>query len=261
MTNKPKISVAMATFNEEANIRRNLDAVHNWVDEIIIVDEKSTDNTVSLAKNYSKVKIINTQHEPVFHITKQKAVDACTSDWILQLDTDEVVTPQLKDEILKTINSDPSENGFWINRSNYFLGKFLKKGGIYPDPTIRLYRNGQGRLPGKDVHEQAEIQGKIGHLKSELLHYSDPTFSRFLIRQDRYSSLHARDYQNQNLKINFFSFINYFFFKPTYWFFLAFFRHRGYVDGFPGFVFAFYSALRFPSSYTKLYEYYKNEKV
>lgn len=261
MTNKPKISIAMATFNEESNIKRNLDAVHDWVDEIIIVDESSTDNTVSISKKYSKVKVISTKHEPIFHINKQKAIDACTSDWVLQLDTDEVVTPELKQEILNLIKSNPIENGFWINRKNYFLGKFLTKGGIYPDPTIRLYRRGKGKLPCKDVHEQAIVDGQTGHLKSDLLHYSDPTFSRYLIRHDRYTSLLATDFKNQKIKITCFNTFKYFFLKPISWFCLSFFLHRGYVDGFPGFVFAFYSALRFPSAYTKLYEIYDHQKV
>jgi len=251
----------MATFNEEANIKRNLDATHSWVDEIIIVDESSTDDTVKIAKKYSKVKVISTKHEPIFHITKQKAIDVCKSDWILQLDTDEVVTPQLKDEILKIISSNPLENGFWINRRNFFLGKFLTKGGIYPDPTIRLYRKGKGKLPCQDVHEQAQIQGEIGHLKSDLLHYSDPTFSRFIMRNDRYSSLLAADLKKQNTKINLANFLLYFIIKPIHWFILSYFLHKGFVDGFPGFIFSYYSSLRFPAMYVKLYELSKNEKV
>lgn len=253
--NKPiTISVAMATRNEDQNILRNLEAVHDWVNEIIIVDENSTDKTIEIAKKYSKVKILNTLHEPIFHITKQKAIDACTSDWILQLDTDEVVTPKLKEEIIKVINSNPIENGFWINRQNYFLGKFLTKGGVYPDPTIRLYRNGFGHLPCKDVHEQAEIDGRVGHLKSDLLHYSDPTFSRYLIRHDRYTSLLASEYLSKNLPLSSFNFFNYFFLKPIHWFILSYFLHKGFVDGVPGFVFSLYSSIRFPSSYAKYWE-------
>ena len=252
--NTATISVAMATHNEEANILRNLTAVHDWVDEIIIADEKSDDNTVSIAKKFTKVKILSVEHEPIFHLTKQKAISACKSDWILQLDTDEVVTSKLKDEIIKTINSNPTENGFWINRSNYFLGSFLKKGGVYPDPTIRLYRQGKGYLPCINVHEQASIDGQIGHLQHDLLHYSDPTFSRYLIRHDRYTSLLASEYQSQKLPLNSLNFINYFFIKPIYWFVLSYIMHKGFVDGFPGFVFSIYSSLRFPSSYIKYWE-------
>lgn len=248
-----KLSVALATYNEAQNIETCLKSV-DWADEIIIVDGSSDDDTVKLAKKIKKVKVLITDNKPIFHINKQIAIDACTSDWILQLDADEVVTPELKQEITKIISRHSSFNGFWINRKNYFLGKFLTKGGVYPDATIRLYRRGKGRLPCRDVHEQAEIDGAVGHLKNDLLHFSDPTFSRYLLRNDRYTTLLAHDLKNKNISPGFFSFLNYFIFQPVYWFCLAFFRHRGYVDGFPGFVFAWYSSLRFPIAYIKLYE-------
>lgn len=248
------LSVAIATYNEETIIKRCLETVSEWVDEIVIVDGESTDNTVNMAKKFPKVKIISSPNKPNFHLNKQIAIDACKSDWILQLDADEVVTPELNVEITKIINNNPEENGFWINRRNYFLGKFLTKGGIYPDATIRLYRRGHGKLPCQNVHEQAEIIGKIGYLKSDLLHYSDPTFSRYLLRNDRYTSLIAAKLLKDHIKINFLNFLRYFIIKPIYWFFLAYIRHRGYIDGFPGFVFAWYSSLRFPIAYTKLFE-------
>lgn len=256
---KTTISVAIATFNEELNIKRCLDSVNDWVDEIVIVDGHSSDTTVDIVKKYKKSKLILTNNPEMFHINKQKAIDACTSDWILQLDADEVITTALKDEIEKTI-IDSKYNGFWIKRQNYFLGRFLKKGGVYPDPTIRLYRRGFGKLPCENVHEQATIKGPVGTLNSDLLHYADPTFSRYLLRNDRYTSLLAKELRDKKISFNLFSFINYFVFKPIYWFFLAYLRHRGYVDGFPGFVFAWYSSLRFPIAYIKLFEL-NNEKI
>ncbi|HOZ53694.1 MAG TPA: glycosyltransferase family 2 protein [bacterium] len=259
MTSKPTISVALAIYNEALIINKCLDAVSDWVDEIVIVDGQSTDNTLEILKKYKNVKVISTTNKPMFHLNKQMAIDACQSDWILQLDADEIVSLDLKNEIIKVINSNPKDNGFWIKRKNYFLGKFLTKGGVYPDPTIRLYRQGKGKLPCLDVHEQAVVDGTVSTLNNDLLHYADPTFSRYLLRNDRYTSLLATDFKKQNISISFFSFLNYFIFKPIYWFFLAYFRHRGYVDGFPGFVFAWYSALRFPIAYIKLYELNRHE--
>jgi glycosyltransferase involved in cell wall biosynthesis len=256
-----KLSIAIATYNEESYIKRCLDAIKDFADEIIVVDGQSTDNTTKIIRQYSQAKIISTTNKPLFHINKQIAIEACKSDWIFQLDADEVVTPELKKEILAVIDQ-PTADGYWINRRNFFLGRFLTKGGVYPDPTIRLYKNGHGKLPCLDVHEQAEVKGTVGNLKSDLLHYADPTFSRYLLRNDRYTSLIASDLKKQKITFNFFSFVNFFIFKPIHWFFLTFFRHRGYVDGFPGFVFSWYSSLRFPLAYIKLYEMsQKNEKI
>lgn len=247
---KTSLSIAIATFNESQNIKKCLDAIVSIADEIVIVDGQSTDNTVSIIKNYSKVKIISTPNRSMFHLNKQMAIDNCSSDWILQLDADEVVTPELSTEISKILQKHPNDipnNGFWINRKNYFLGRFLTKGGIYPDPTIRFYKKNMGKLPCKNVHEQAEVVGSVGHLQSDLLHFSDPTFSRYLIRQDRYTSLLASELNSPN-------FITFFLFKPIYWFILSYFFHRGYVDGFPGFIFSIFSSMRFPIAYIKYWE-------
>ena len=251
---QPTISVAIATYNEQDNIKRCLDSVTKWVDEIVVVDGTSSDNTVGIVKKFPHLKLVSTTNKIIFHINKQKAIDLCRSDWILQLDADEVVTPELRDEILATIRQPSKYTGYWINRRNFFLGRFLTKGGVYPDPTIRLYLRGQGRLPCKDVHEQAVVDGPVGQLKHDLLHYADPNFDRFLLRNHRYSSLLARQITNPG-------FLDYFVFKPIFTFFSLYLRHRGYVDGFPGFVFAFYSALRFPSAYVKYWESHHVQKL
>lgn len=245
---QPSISVAIATYNEESNINRCLQAVIDWVDEIVIYDASSTDNTISLIKKFKsrKIKLLTGPNHLIFHHNKQSAINACTSDWILQLDADEIVDRPLSHEIRQTITNTKFD-GFWIKRKNYFLGTFLTKGGVYPDPTIRLYRRGKGRLPCKDVHEQAEIDGQVAWLENDLLHFADPNFSRYIMRNDRYTTILATQIKNP-------TFIDYFFIKPIITFISIFFRHRGYVDGFPGFVFAFYSALRFQSAYIKYWE-------
>ena len=256
---KTTISIAIATYNESKNIKNCLASVIDWADEIIVVDGQSTDDTVDIIKKFKQVKLISTTNKLMFHLNKQMAIDACTSDWILQLDADEVVSPVLKDEILKVITTSEF-NGYWLKRQNFFLGRFLTKGGVYPDPTLRLYRRGFGKLPCKNVHEQAEVKGPVSTLNSDLLHYADPNFSRYLLRNDRYTSLIAQELKEKGVKTNLINFINYFLIKPIYWFFLSYFRHRGYVDGFPGFVFAWYSSLRFPIAYIKLFEL-NNEKL
>lgn len=259
---KTTLTVALAVYNEESNITHCLEAVKDIADQIVVVDGHSTDNTVSLAKKFSNTKIISTTNKPIFHINKQMAIDAATSDWILQLDADEVVSPELATEIKKLLTksfTEVKEAGFWIKRKNFFLGRFLTKGGAYPDSTIRLYKKGLGRLPCLSVHEQAQIDGPVGILKNDLLHYADPSFSRYLLRNNRYTTLIAQELKDQKIPLNIFSFLNYFILKPIYWFLLAYFRHRGYVDGFAGFVFAWYSSLRFPISYIKYFEFTQNK--
>jgi glycosyltransferase involved in cell wall biosynthesis len=263
MENKSTLSVTLATYNESKNITRCLEAINDIADEIIVVDGQSQDDTVTLAKKFKNVKVISTTNKPMFHINKQMGISACISDWVLQLDADEIVTQELKKEIKTFLQKNPNdikENGFWIPRKNYFLGAFLKKGGQYPDPTIRFYKNGKAHLPCKDVHEQAEVEGLVGWLKNDLEHYADTSFSLYLLRANRYTTLLADELKTKKVPINFGSFLKYYFFLPWWWFLKTFFRHRGYVDGFPGFVFSFYSALRFSIAYTKYYELVKTNR-
>lgn len=260
------ISVAVATYNEEENIGKCLESVREWADEIVIVDGSSTDKTVEIAKKF-KAKIIISDNPTIFHINKQKAIEACSGEWILQLDADEVVTHELKKEILKVTNQqsnnrtiEQSINGYWLPRKNYFLGRFLKKGGQYPDYTLRLYKKGKGKLPAKSVHEQAQVDGKVAYLVNPLLHFSYPNFGHYLKHFNKYTDLFAQEYYDEKLKMSFGAIVNYIIFKPLYWFLLTYIRHKGFQDGFPGFVFSFFSSLRFPVSFIKYWDKIRDSK-
>lgn len=241
-----KLSVTLAVHNEENFLTKCLDSVKDIADEIVIVDGSSVDKTVDIAKRY-KAKIISTTNKPNFHINKKMANDAATGEWILQLDADEVVSPELRKEIKNVIYANPSENGYWIPRSNFFLGHFLKKGGAYPDYTMRLYRRGRGNLPANDVHEQAVVEGKVGYIIHDLLHYADQSFSRYLVRFNRYTDLEAKKVTG--------GIVANLIWKPLFdkhqGFLFLYFRHLGILDGIPGFVWALFSALHFPIAYFK----------
>ncbi len=278
-----RLSVVLATYNEEKNLGRCLSAVKEIADEIVIVDGSSTDKTVDIAKSFG-AKVVVCDNPPIFHINKQKALDLASSGWILQLDADEVVTPQLAKEIKMIISLDDREievyqqnlkerdlflrhqrlieerdgkigeeskefAGFFIPRKNYFLGKFLRYGGVYPDGVIRLVKKGKAYFPCKSVHEQIVVKGRIGWLANPLLHYDSPTFSRYLKRNSRYIDLIVQDLKKQKVKKNLWQFLNYFFWKPLCWFLLTTLRHKGILDGWQGIVFSFFSALRFPRAY------------
>ncbi|HAS68621.1 TPA: hypothetical protein DGD59_01695 [Candidatus Collierbacteria bacterium] len=288
MKNKRQsISTVLATFNEEANIKACLDSVKGWVDEMIIVDEQSTDKTKEIAEKLG-AKVYSEPHEQIFHITKNKAINKAKSTWILQLDADERITEEMKKEIIgilegeyfgydnwispvrKSINKivkifpEPSKlnkpaSAYWLPRKNFFLTRYLKNTGQYPDPVIRLFQKGKAILPAKDVHEQMKVDGVVGWLKTDLDHYATPDFSRYLLRENRYSSLQARFYKEAGLKINFGNTIWFLFFKPAGTFLNLYIRRRGFLDGFPGFVFSLYSGFHHAFSYMKLWELYKND--
>lgn len=254
---RQSLSVVLATFNEEKNIASCLDSVKDIADEIVVVDGTSKDKTVEIAKKYNaKIKI--TSNKQNFHINKQMAIDLATKDWIFQIDADEKLDEDLKKEIENILNSQNSFNGYWLPRKNWFLGKFLMKGGQYPDYTLRLYRKGKGKLPQKDVHEQAEVIGNVGYLNNALIHYPYRNFSHYLSKWNNYNDFFAiqirEEQKKKNIILKFFYAVGYIFIKPSYWFLLTFFRHKGFMDSWSGFVFSFFSALRFPVSYIKYLE-------
>ena len=250
---KTKLSVAIATYNEAENITSCLQAV-SWADEIILVDGQSTDDTIKLAKKFKNVKVVSTTNKPMFHLNKQMAIDKCTGDWILQLDADEIVSPDLKKEICQVLAKKPTDipqNGFWINRKNFFLTRFLIKGGQYPDPVARFYKKGQGRLPCRSVHEKTQINPPVGQLKNDLLHYADRSLKHYLAKNHRYTDLMAEELKQQHLKITLKSKLTYLFLKPATLFFQIYFRHLGFFDGRPGLIFAYYSALSPRTAFVK----------
>ena len=283
------LSVVLAVRNEEENIARCLNSVKDIADEIVVVDGHSTDKTVEIAKKY-KAKVLLRENNPIFHVQKQIANNEAKSDWILQLDADERVTNDLKREILLLIEGksfgknswiSPAKkllnrlipifklpvklhrpaSAYWLTRTNFFLGKHLKNTGQYPDPVIRLFQNSKAYLPAKSVHEQMVVNGEVGWLEGDLLHFATPTFDRYLLREDRYSSLTAKELKDQKLKINLFNTLNYLFLKPIGTFLKLFFRYRGFLDGFPGFIFSIFSGLHFAFAYMKLWELYKKEDL
>ncbi|MDO8621159.1 MAG: glycosyltransferase family 2 protein [Candidatus Levybacteria bacterium] len=249
------LSVVLATFNEEKNLDSCLTSVEGIADEIIVVDGGSRDKTIEIAKKHN-ARIHITTNPQNFHINKQMAIDMATCDWILQLDADERASPELAKEIKEKIRNLKLEirnsvNGYWIPRKNWFLGRFLMKGGVYPDYTLRLYRRGKGRLPQKDVHEQAVVGGRVEYLTNSLTHMADPTFSRYLSRFRRYTDFISKQYKDKKLGKDYLTMVKYILILPIWWFFTTYIRHKGFMDSWQGFVFAFFSALRFPISYLK----------
>lgn len=280
-----KLSVVLATRNEEENIKRCLESIKDIADEIIIFDEHSTDKTREIAEGLG-AKVYLEPHHDIFHVTKQRALRLAQGKWILQLDADEVVTLELAEEIKTIITSDGGPKvllggdvnkqklftrhqqlieardgkigtdtgpivGYFISRRNMFLGKPLIHAGVYPDGVIRLVKNGYARFPQKSVHEQIELDGKVGWLNGDLLHFDSPTLKRYFSRLNRYTDLHAEELKEKNLKKNLINFMNYVFCKPLVTFLNLFIRHKGFLDGVNGFLWSLFSSWHFPIAYFK----------
>lgn len=273
------ISLALATFNEESTIVDCLESCKGLVDEMVVVDGASTDRTAELARGMG-AQVITVPNNPMFHINKQKAIDACRGEWVLQLDADERVTSELAGEIKQILQMTQREieeyenklaeknlferhqsivqpnwdkqtgeyNAFFIPRLNFFLGGYLRSGGVYPDGVIRLIKKGKASLPCKDVHELMEVDGKTGWLANPLIHKDSPTFKRYLERNSRYIDRLVIDLKSQNKKSSS-EMIDWVIVKPIVTFFSLIIRHKGIRDGWRGVVFAFFSAIRFARAY------------
>jgi glycosyltransferase involved in cell wall biosynthesis len=250
-----KISVCLATFNEEKKIKDCLDSV-KWADEIVIVDGTSTDKTVEIAKKYT-AKIIIRENPLMFHLNKQKAFEAATGDWILYLDADERVDQKLKKEILSAIKKR-GFNGFWIPRKNIIFGKWIKHSLWYPDYQLRLFKRGKAYLPCESVHEQPKLTGKAGYLKNPLIHHNYQTVSQYIKRLD---SLYTENDKNVFLakkkKIYWYDAIRF----PVQDFLSTFFARKGYRDGLHGLVLSLLQAFSAFVTFAKVWEAQGFEEV
>jgi len=238
----------LATFNEEKNLGDCLESVRGLAAEIVVVDGTSTDKTVAVANKY-RAKVIVRENPPMFHINKQKAFEAATGDWILYLDADERVTPELKREILSATRNR-IHDGYWIPRKNIIFGRWIEHTGWYPDYQLRLFRRGQAYLPCKTVHEQPVLKGQAGHLKNPLWHENYQTVSQFIARLDRYTENDKNLFLSENKKIQWHDAIRF----PVSEFLKRFFLEQGYKDGLHGLVLSLFQSFSAFVTFTKIWE-------
>jgi len=184
----PLLSVAIITHNEEQNLPRTLASIA-WAHEIIVVDSGSIDNTLEIARSFN-ARIIERAWQG-FAAQKNFAIAECTGDWILSLDADEELTPELQQEIRRLFTEPPLADAFFIRRRNLFLGRWIKRGGFYPDPKLRLFRRGAAQFEDRPVHETIAFQGETAILDNDLIHHAYPTLSTYTEHMERYSTLGA----------------------------------------------------------------------
>ena len=185
----PSLSVILITKNEAANIRACLESVA-WADEIIVVDSGSTDDTVTICKELGAQVYVHDW--PGFGAQKNRALGYANNDWILSLDADERVTPELKAQLAQAItDKDNDKDGFYLPRRSQFCGRFIRHSGWYPDYVLRLFKRTKGRFSDDMVHERVLLQGASGKLSSPLLHYSYLTGSDVKRKSEQYASAAA----------------------------------------------------------------------
>ena len=241
------MSVVIITHNEEANISECLESV-TWANEIIVLDSDSDDGTAEICREYN----INFYNEPWKGFSQQKnsAISKATKNWILCLDADERVIPELRKEIEAILKSDDPKDGYFIPRKNFFLGKWIKRCGWYPDYNLRLFKKGKGFFRIREVHEAIDLSGSAGYLKNPLEHYTYKTISDYIHRLERYSTLAAKEL----LKKHKIYWIHHVIFKPFYTFLHMYIIRLGFLEGYYGFILSvLYSFYTF-SKYIKVRE-------
>lgn len=248
------ISAIVITLNEEKNIRECLETL-KWCDEIIMVDSGSTDSTVKIAEEFTK-KIILTDNLP-YGEKKNIGIDNAVNDWVLWLDADERITKELKDEIQQKIKG-VSINAFYINRKSFFINKFIKHCGWYPDYTLRLFRKDTNiRFDASLVHEKANFSGVTVKLSNEILHFTDPDFEHYINKLNNYTSLSAEELGKKGKKASILDII----FRPVFTFFKMYFLKLGILDGYTGLVLCTLSSIHVFSKYSKLYLMNKSNSI
>jgi len=242
-----KISAIVITYNEAANISECLTSL-KWCDEIIVVDSNSADDTVSNAGEYTQ-DIITVDNIP-YGEKRNIGIDKATGDWIIWLDADERISAELKDEISGIISSSSPTDAYKINRKSYFINKFIKHCGWYPDYTLRLFKKSSGiRFNDSLVHEKAVYNGSTGKLKNDILHYTDRDFEHYISKLNKYTTFSAEELSAKGRKAGFFDII----FRPAFTFFKMYFLKLGILDGYMGLVLCTLSSIHVMTKYSKLY--------
>ena len=246
------LSIAIITNNEEANLARTL-ASARWADEIVIVDSGSTDDTAVIARECGAKFFV--EEWKGFGAQKNSAIAKCSGDWVLALDADEEVSPALAEEIRTLLAGQPQHDAYFLPRRNFFLGRWMRHGGYYPDPKLRLFRRGSAQFEERAVHETIRPTGTPGRLRGDLLHHAYPTLDAYIEHMNRYSALGAaqaiaRGKSSRSLLAFFWNVLV----VPIATFKYNYFLRLGFLDGREGFLQHLYHSVYVSWKYAKAWE-------
>lgn len=241
-----KVTAIIPTYNEAHNIEDVLHSVQ-WCNEIMVVDSFSTDNTTELARPLA-TRVIQSEYINSAS-QKNRHIPLAAHEWILLVDADERVTPELQQEIQSLLNSNTiSCDAYWIYRKNYFMGKEIRYSGWQGDRVIRLFRRDTCRYEEKSVHAEVITGGKIGTLRNKLVHNTYRDIFHYMEKWDRYTTWSAQDAYKKGVRPNVFHFI----LKPAFRFFKHYFLQLGMLDGKAGYIISALSAKAVFMRYVKV---------
>lgn len=251
---KNSISAVISVFNGEKVLDDCLKSM-SFADEIIVVNNSSTDRTLEIAKKYTDL-IFTRPNIPMLNVNKNFGFSKAKGEWILYLDADERVTPELQKEIKITIKNSLA-TGYFIPRKNTIFGKWIEYTGWYPDHQLRLFRNGRGRFEEKHVHEMVKIVGNVGYLKNNLVHYNYNSVSQFLQKLQIYAPNEAENLVKEGYVFKWQDAIGF----PVKEFLSRFFARSGYKDGFHGLMLSIFMALYHFVVFANIWEKRGFEKI
>jgi glycosyltransferase involved in cell wall biosynthesis len=246
-----KISAVVITRNEEANIEAALLSLGDVASEIIVVDSGSTDRTAKLARKYTDR--VYERNWTNFSDQKNYANSLASHPWILSLDADERLSGELRSEIAAMLEDEPDCAAFSIPRRVYYLGRWIKHSGWYPDRKVRLFRKEKARWEGAYVHESLIVTGEVRKLKGDIHHYTYRNIHDHLARINRFSDLGAQKLYAEKKKCRWY----HLFLQPFGRFFKSYFLKRGCLDGFAGLVVSVLNGYSIFVRYAKLREIWK----
>jgi glycosyltransferase involved in cell wall biosynthesis len=254
LTDRPKISAIVTSFNEEINIKDCLESV-SWADEVLLVDSFSTDRTVEIAKSIPRVTVV--QHE-YFGSAAQKnwAMDRSQSPWALIVDADERVTGDLGREILALLVRGPEADHYYIRRQNIFIDRIIRHSGWSTDRVVRLIRKGTVRYPNRRVHADIQPQGRTPTLAAPMLHYTFRSFNQYLEKLHRYAEWGAAEARRRGRRAGTREIV----FRPAWRFFRMYGLQAGFLDGRHGFVLCALQAYGVFLKWAKVWEWERFEK-
>ena len=242
-----RLTIIIPTFNEERNIREAF-ACANWADEVMVVDSFSTDGTPEIARELG-ARVL--QHEYVNSATQKNwAIPQASHHWVMVLDADERITPELRDEIREFLNNPGADRGMRIFRANHFMGKPIRYSGWQDDSVLRVFPRDTGRYVDREVHADAVVDGPVRIARAKLLHNTFESFTQYMRKFDQYTTWAAGDRAKRTRKVTAVHLAG----RPLWRFFKQYVLRGGILDGRPGLIICMLSAFSVFLKYAKLWE-------